>query len=114
MLSLYTNGESAKEAAKEAKHHGNSDNAGGKNLKNIDFDAVWGSVTMRYAEQASGLPASKWDSIEEALSELIGTDTRSDDSGDYSDDDIMDIRGVVLLSDGENDGPQPTKDLDGC
>lgn len=83
-------------------------------MKNIDFDAVWGSVTMRYAEQASGLPASKWDSIEEALSELIGTDTRSDDSGDYSDDDIMDIHGVVLLSDSEDDGPQPTEDLDGC
>ncbi|KAG1780658.1 hypothetical protein EV702DRAFT_1042900 [Suillus placidus] len=112
-LSLYTDGESAKEAAKEAKRHGNSDNAGGKNSKNIDFDAAWGSVTMRYAEQASGLPASKWDSIEEALSELIGTDTRSDD-GDYSDDDIMDIRGVVLLSDSEDDGPQPTEDLDGC
>ncbi|KAG2337816.1 hypothetical protein BDR05DRAFT_1004693 [Suillus weaverae] len=90
-LSLYTDGESAKEAAKEAKHHGNSDNA----------------------EQASALPASKWDSIEEALSELIGTDTRSDD-GDYSDDDIMDIRSVVLLSDSEDDGPQPTEDLDGC
>ncbi|KAG2144243.1 hypothetical protein DEU56DRAFT_937914 [Suillus clintonianus] len=112
-LSLYTDGESAKEAAKEAKRHGNSDNAGGKNSKNIDFDAAWGSVTMRYAEQASDLPASKWDSIEEALSELIGTDTRSDD-GDYSDDDIMDIRGMVLLSDGEDDGPQPTEDLDGC
>jgi hypothetical protein len=68
---------------------------------------------MRYAEQASSLPASKWDSIEEALSELIGTDTRSDD-GDYSDDDIMNISGVVLLSDGEDDGPQlPTEDLDG-
>ncbi|KAG1736444.1 uncharacterized protein EDB91DRAFT_1250066 [Suillus paluster] len=114
-LSLYTDGKSAKEAAKEAKHHGNSDNAGGKNSKNIDFDAVWRSVTMRYAEQASGLPASKWDSIEEALalSELIGTDTRSD-NGDYSDDNIMDIRGMVLLSDGEDDGPQPTEDLDGC
>ncbi|KAG2144613.1 hypothetical protein DEU56DRAFT_935813 [Suillus clintonianus] len=113
-LSLYTDGKSAKEAAKEAKRHGNSDNAGGKNSKNIDFDTAWGSVTMRYAEQASGLPASKWDSIEEALSELIGTDTRSDDGDYYSDDDIMDIRGVVLLSDGEDDGPQPIEDLDGC
>ncbi|KAG2344464.1 hypothetical protein BDR05DRAFT_961848 [Suillus weaverae] len=84
VLSLYTDGESAKEAAKEAICHGNSNNAGGKNSKNIDFDAAWGSVTMHYAEQASGLPASKWDSIE-ALSELIGTDARSDDEY-YSDD----------------------------
>ncbi|KAG2070386.1 hypothetical protein BDR04DRAFT_1118419 [Suillus decipiens] len=98
VLSLYTDGESAKEAVKKAKHHGNSDNAGGKNSKNIDFDTAWGSVTIHYAEQASRLPVSEWDSIKEALLELIGTDTRSDD-GDYSDDDIMDIHGVVLLSD---------------
>lgn len=93
-LSLYTEGESTKEAAKEAKR--NSDTAGGKNTKNIDFDAACGSVAMRYAEQAAGLPESKWEAIENALSELAGMDARSDDEGFSDDDDIMDICGVVL------------------
>jgi hypothetical protein len=97
-LSLYTEGESAKEAAKEARRH--SGTAGiSKNAKNIDFDAAWGSVAMRYAEQAAKLLEKKWEAIENALSGLVGTDARSDDEA--FDDDIMDIRGVVLLSDSD-------------
>ncbi|KAG1840993.1 hypothetical protein F4604DRAFT_1939731 [Suillus subluteus] len=99
-LSLYTKGESAKEAAKEAKRH--SDMGGdSKHAKNIDFDAVWGSFTMRYAEQAAGLPERKWEAIENALSELVGMDARSDDEGFDDDDDIMGLQGVVLLSDSD-------------
>ncbi|KAG1882454.1 hypothetical protein F4604DRAFT_1921642 [Suillus subluteus] len=105
-LSLYTEGESAKEAAKEAKRH--SDTGGdSKHAKNIDFDAVWGSVAMHYAEQAAGLPERKWEAIENALSELVGMDARSDDEGFDDDDDIMDLRGVVLLSDSDAEDGDP-------
>ncbi|KAG2145488.1 uncharacterized protein EDB93DRAFT_1104727 [Suillus bovinus] len=101
-LSLYTEGELAKEAAKC-----NLDMAGGKNLKNIDFDAAWGSIAMCYVEQATGLPGGKWEAIKNALTELVEMDARSDDEGfDNDDNNIMDICGVVLLSDAEDGGPQ--------
>ncbi|KAG0692350.1 hypothetical protein DFH29DRAFT_1008800 [Suillus ampliporus] len=107
-LLLYTEGKSAKEAVKEAKHYSNSEKAGGKNAKNIGFDAVWGSITICYAEQAAGLPESKLEAIENVLSELVGMDAGSDNEGFNDDDDIMDIHGVVLLSnlDTENGDPQ--------
>lgn len=42
----------------------------------------------------AGLPASLWDAIESALSELVGTDAKSDDEAFSDDDDvIMDIHG---------------------
>ncbi|KAG1873125.1 hypothetical protein F4604DRAFT_1925620 [Suillus subluteus] len=105
-LSLYTEGESAKEAAKEAKRH--SDTGGdSKHAKNIDFDAAWGSVAMHFAEQAAGLPERKWEAIENALSELVGMDARSDDEGFDNDNNIMDIRGVVLLSDSDTEDRDP-------
>ncbi|KAG0701703.1 hypothetical protein DFH29DRAFT_875722 [Suillus ampliporus] len=107
-LSLYTEGESAKEAAKEAKRYGNSDKAGGKHAKNINFDAAWGSVAMRYAEQATGLPESRWEAIENTLSEWIGMDAGSNDEGfDNNNNDIMDIHGVVLLSNLDTEDTNP-------
>ncbi|KAG2351629.1 hypothetical protein BDR07DRAFT_1500795 [Suillus spraguei] len=97
ILFLYKDGDSAKEAAKEAKCTG----LPSQPTKNVSFDAAWGSVTMQYSLQTAQLPNKKWDQIVNGMWELVGEDCLAHCGHVALDDDSMDVHDAILLSDND-------------
>ncbi|KAG2117588.1 hypothetical protein DEU56DRAFT_919045 [Suillus clintonianus] len=98
-LFLYKDGDSAKEAAKDAKRAG----LPSQPTKNVSFDAAWGSVAMQYSLQTAQLPHKKWDQIVDGMWELVGEDSLVRHAHVASDDDSMDVRNAIPLSDDDED-----------
>ncbi|KAG0696194.1 hypothetical protein DFH29DRAFT_1004788 [Suillus ampliporus] len=93
-------GESAKEAAKDAKRSGITSIP----AKNVAFDAAWGSLANQYSVQTVKLPEKKWDQVLDGMWELVGNDSLWSrvPMTDGGDDDLMDICDAIPLSDDED------------
>ncbi|KAG1725160.1 uncharacterized protein EDB91DRAFT_1087221 [Suillus paluster] len=98
-LFLYKDGDSAKEAAKDAKRAG----LPSQPMKNLSFNAAWGSVAMQYSLQMAQLPDKKWDQIVDGMWELVGEDSLVRHVHVASDDNSMDVRNAILLSDNDEE-----------
>ncbi|KAG1748364.1 uncharacterized protein EDB91DRAFT_1245074 [Suillus paluster] len=100
-LFLYKDGDSAKEAAKEVKRTG----LPSQPTKNVSFNAAWGSVAMQYSLQTAQLSDKKWDQIVDGMWELVGEDSLAHRAHVTSDDDSMDVRDAIPLSDDDEENP---------
>ncbi|KAG1896023.1 uncharacterized protein F5891DRAFT_1193452 [Suillus fuscotomentosus] len=94
-LFLYKDGDSAKEAAKEVKRAG----LPSQPTRKVSFDSAWGSVAMQYSLQTAQLPDKKWDQIVDGMWKLVGEDSLAHRVHVASDDDSMDVRDAIPLSD---------------
>ncbi|KAG1750511.1 uncharacterized protein EDB91DRAFT_1244089 [Suillus paluster] len=98
-LFLYKDGDSAKEAAKDAKCAG----LPSQPTKNLSFNAAWGSVAMQYSLQMAQLPDKKWDQIVDGMWELVGEDSLVRHVHVALDDDSMDVRNAIPLLDNDEE-----------